>query len=350
MKRKKVLICLSMVVMAGFLLVSWNQPAQAAEKFKFHYAYATPKRVTHGAFVSLLIPLVEKYCNGRIEIIEHPAGELGTSETDYLESMRAGTLDLAGVNPAVLGTISNVMELDNMPFIFRDRQTILDYHQSDIFKKKEAGLYNKGIKIMSIYVSYARGLMTITPVTNYKQIAGMKLRSMNNKMQIKSLDALGAVTNTLPFGETFTALQTKTIDGNNDAANMYIMTKMYEAAPYFYNFRWMYNMGVQCMSRKAWTKLPADLQDSFQKAMDDATKSFLELDKKQVAKFVKDIKSGKYKVKYTEVSDKDWEAMRKIVLKKTLPEFKDRVGLDSLKWVAARDPGLKEIMKELDLY
>lgn len=351
MNRKTVLIYLSIVLMAGFLLTGWTHPATAAQKFTFHNAYATPKIVTHGTYMSIFMPLVEKYSNGRIKIIEHPAGELGTSETAYLESLRSGTLAQASINSAVLGTISNVMALDNMPFIYRDRQTILDYHQSDIFKKKAAKLYDdKGVKFMCVYVMSPRGLMTTTPVTDYEQIAGLKLRSMDNKMQIKSLDALGAVTNTLPFGETFTALQTKTIDGNNDAPNMYIFTKMFEAAPYFYHFRWMYNMGVQVMSRIAWEKLPADLQAILQKAMDEANETYCEIDQKQNSKIVQELKSGKYDAKYTDVSDKDWEAMRKKALTKTLPEFKDRIGLDSLKWVAARDPGLKEIMKGLGLY
>jgi|Deesub1362B_J571_1020462.scaffolds.fasta_scaffold00333_19 tripartite ATP-independent transporter DctP family solute receptor len=326
--------------------ISTPTTGKIEKEYTFHLAFVIPNSSNQGIYAAKFAELVKKKSGGKIHIVVHPAGELGGSETAYIEAMQAGTLDMATIATAPVSQFSDALVVFDIPFLFAKQEDVIAYRDSNLAKQKFKELEQAGLKVLSVHTFAPRGLFTRVPVNNPEDINGLKLRTMKTKPHVDGFEALGAVVSTLPFGEVYTALQTGAVDGNNDDARNYIAVKFYEVAPYWYNIRFNYNPLVHLMSKKLFDSLPPEVQKILLESAKEAADWEIEYYNKLIEKTIKE-DFPKHNVKYTECSDKDWRTLQKTVLLKILPEYKDKIGIESLKWIADRDSNVKEILKTL---
>ena len=97
------------------------------------------------------------------------------------------------------------------------------------------------------------------PIVKIEDIKGLKIRTMQNPICIDMFNTLGANATPLPMPEVFTALEQKTVDGQENPARTIEASKIYEVQKYMTLTRHMYNPMALMMSKKTWDKSkPAD--------------------------------------------------------------------------------------------
>ena len=69
-------------------------------------------------------------------------------------------------------------------------------------------------------------------VAKLEDMDGIKLRVMQNKVFLDTFKTLGANAIPLPFSELFSALETKTVDGQENPFNTILSSKFYEVQKY----------------------------------------------------------------------------------------------------------------------
>jgi TRAP-type C4-dicarboxylate transport system substrate-binding protein len=84
------------------------------------------------------------------------------------------------------------------------------------------------------------------------------------------LNALGANAVPMPFPELYTALETKTIDGQENPETSVDASKLYEVQKYFSADRHIYNPQMLMVSKKFWDSLSADEKKIFEEALVEA--------------------------------------------------------------------------------
>lgn len=343
-----ILIGLGVLIAACVQQATEEQPTttQSAEVIELHLAFAIPIDSNQGIFAQKFAELVEQKSNGRVRVILHPAGELGGSETAYIEAMQAGTLDMAAMAAAPVSQFSNALIPFDVPFLFAKQEDVLAYRDSDLAQQRFKELEGVGLKLLALHTFAPRGLFTRVPVDEPEDIAGLKLRTMKNKLHVDGFEALGVTVVTMPFGEVYTALQTGTIDGNNDDAVNYIKAKFYEVAPYWYDINFVYNTLVLLMSKSKFDSLPPDVQNILIEAAKEAADWEIEYYNSLIEKTIQE-EFSELGIKYTPCPEDQWRELQKKTLIKILPKYKDVIGLDTLEWVAKRDPQVKEILEEL---
>ncbi len=124
-----------------------------------------------------------------------------------------------------------------------------------------------------------------------EDLDGIKLRVMQNNVYLDSFKTLGANAIPLPFSELFSALETKTVDGQENPYNTILSSKFYEVQKYLSVTNHVYSPWIVLVSKKWWDGLSKDEQ----KILADAARASRDFERKDTrdegAKALADLKA-----------------------------------------------------------
>jgi tripartite ATP-independent transporter DctP family solute receptor len=144
----------------------------------------------------------------------------------------------------------------DLPFLFaneKEADAVLDGDAGKYFNKKlpDAGLVNLAY--------WENGFRNLTnskrPVQKAEDFDGIKVRVMQNNIFLDSFKTLGTNAVPMAFGEVFTALETKTIDGQENPFVTIETSKFYEVQKYLTVTRHAYTPFLILYSKKLWDQL-----------------------------------------------------------------------------------------------
>ena len=98
------------------------------------------------------------------------------------------------------------------------------------------------------------------PIKTADDIAGLKIRVIQSPIYIDTFTALGANPVPMPFTEVYTALEQKTIDGQENPFTVIEANKFHEVQKYLTGTRHIYNPQSMLISKKTWDRLNKDEQ------------------------------------------------------------------------------------------
>lgn len=170
---------------------------------------------------------------GKMTMEVHGNGELGGDETELVQKMATGTIDVVATSPSFLASVVPEMDLFSMPFLYTDTE-----HWKEV-TTGEVGLSMAGIleeksdfKIMSYWMCGIRSIFSTREIHNLQDLKGVKIRVHSSENVQAIWSALGAQPTSLAYNELYSGLQNKVIDAaENDLGNI-LLQKFYEAGPY----------------------------------------------------------------------------------------------------------------------
>ena len=214
--------------------------------------------------------LVAKKSNGRIVVKPFAAGVLG-GDLQSLSGIRAGNLDMTSMNAGNLNGVVKEFIVFDFPFLFpgsKEADAIMD---GPVGKKMFDKLPEHGIIGLAYFDNGFRNLTNSKrPIVKIEDIKGLKIRTMQNPICIDMFNTLGANATPLPMPEVFTALEQKTVDGQENQAHTIEASKIYEVQKYMTLTRHMYNPMALMMSKKTWDKFSPEDQKILREAAQEA--------------------------------------------------------------------------------
>jgi tripartite ATP-independent transporter DctP family solute receptor len=172
----------------------------------------------------------------------------------------------------LVGIVKELGAFD-LPFLFlneKEADAVLDGPAGVYFNKKleEAGLVNLAY--------WENGFRNLTnskrPVTKVEDFDGVKVRVMQNNIFIDTFKTLGTNAVPMAFGEVFTALETKTIDGQENPFVTIETSKFNEVQKYLSVTRHAYTPFLVLYSKKLWDQLSAQEQAVLREAAREGQK------------------------------------------------------------------------------
>jgi len=148
-------------------------------------------------------------------------------------SVRTGTLDMVITSTAPLVGIVPELGVFDLPFLFnneREADQVLDGKVGDWFAAKlpPLGLVN--------LAWWENGFRHTTnskrPITRLEDFDGVKMRVMQNNVYIDTFKTLGSNAVPMAFSEVYSALETKTVDGQENPFANIDNSKFYEVQKY----------------------------------------------------------------------------------------------------------------------
>lgn len=246
--------------LAAAALVPGSALAQAS---KFHMKIATSIPDSHPTTAALKAACAEilKESGGRLTIDVYPNGQLG-SDTDTVSQVRSGAIDFVCTANQIWGNLVPVISINTLAFAFPDYATVWKAMDGELGAHIR-GQFDK-IGVMQIGKAFDHGFRQIThaskPITAPKDMDGMKIRVPASPNSTSLFRSLGASPTTVPIGELYTALQTKVIDGQENALPTIDATKLYEVQKYCSYTSHMWDCFTMVGNKAKWAALPDDLR------------------------------------------------------------------------------------------
>jgi len=224
------------------------------------FGYGLNEQSNQGRAVKVFADHVEKASGGKMKVRAIGAAALGP-DTQMQQALIGGAQEMMVGSTATLVGITKEMALWDTPFLFnnsKEADAILD---GPIGKKVIDKLPEKGLVGLVYWENGFRNLTNSKrPVQKFEDFEGIKLRVMQNNVFLESFRSLGANAVPMPFSELFTALETRTVDGQENPYNTILSSKFYEVQKYLSVTNHVYSPWIVTVSKKWWDQLSKDEQ------------------------------------------------------------------------------------------
>ncbi|MEN9474364.1 MAG: hypothetical protein RIS48_1084 [Pseudomonadota bacterium] len=243
-----------------------------AQDFKprlIRFGYGLNEQSNQGRAAKLFAEQVEKASGGKMRVRAIGAAALGP-DTQMQQALIGGAQEMMVGSTATLVGISKEMALWDTPFLFnsaKEADALLDGPVGD---KVRAKLQDKGLVGLVYWENGFRNLTNSKrPISKMEDLSGIKLRVMQNNVFLDSFKTLGTNAVPMAFSELFGALETGTVDGQENPFNTILSSKFYEVQKYLTVTNHVYSPWIVLVSKKWWDGLSA----AEQKVLMDAAKA-----------------------------------------------------------------------------
>lgn len=198
---------------------------------------------------------IKKRTNGRYEIQVFPASQLG-NENQINEALGLGTVDLIYTGVAFAGSIHKPLSISNAPFILRDYDHWKAYRDSKLFRDIAKGYEDKTKhKVVGLNYYGQRHLTANREITKPEDMKGMKLRVPPAPLFLMFTKSVGANATPIAFAEVYLALQSKTVDGQENPLPTILAKKFYEVQSHIMLTGHITESLVSIVGSHVWAKL-----------------------------------------------------------------------------------------------
>ncbi len=310
------------------LLVVGLLPGALGAQTKIKLAHVVNERDGFHIAAVKFKELVEAQTKGKILIELYPNATLGDERT-LLEGMQMGTIDMGVITNGPVANFLPEMAVFEMPFLFSEGKQAYEVLDGPIGKE----LLKKLETVNLIGLAYAeRGFRNLTnskrPVRVPADLQGLKIRVMENPVYIDTFKTLGANTLPMAWTECLTALQQKTIDGQENPLNVIHSFKLNETQKYLSLTRHTYAPALFVMSKRVYGKLTPDQQKIFRESAQTASEYERKVDTENESAQLADLKA-----KGMEIIEPDVNAFKQAV-QPVYAKYEQRYG-DYLKRIRA---------------
>jgi tripartite ATP-independent transporter DctP family solute receptor len=331
--------CLIIGLLAA--LVMTLMPAVVTATMELKFGHVAPPFHGQSKGADAFAAYVKDKTNGEIVIKTFPFGQLG-SETSMAEQVQAGTLEMASITTAVMQNFAPEMALFDLPFIYPNRETAYaTLDDPEVQEKFFSYLPKRG------FVGIGWTENELRDITNSKRdirkpedLKGLKIRVMKSPVYIDTFKALGASPVDLPFPDIYNALQTGTIDAQENPLLTSILIKATEITKHVTLTSHILTECVIIVNPDVWGKLSDEQKTIFREAAKVAIKTNREANAELMESLPKTGISveeycKKNDVKVIELTQEEREAFRK-AMTTVWDKYREKVGKDLFDFFMAK--------------
>lgn len=221
----------------------------------FKFAAQNQKGHPQVAGMEKFAELLADKSGGKFTVRLFPGGVLG-GDLQTLSALQGGTVEMTVLNAGLLAGQSKDFALVDLPFLFDSPQQadrVMDGPFGEALAKQlpEFGLVGLGY--------WELGFRNLSnnrrPVAKAEDIAGLKIRVVQTPVLIDLFNALGANAVPMPYPEVYTALETGTVDGQENPFANILSAKFYEVQKHVAVTRHVYNPQIVLLAKSVWDRL-----------------------------------------------------------------------------------------------
>ena len=231
-----------------------------------------------------------------------------------LVAMQRGNLDMSALSVPDFQSQVPAWGIAGNAYVFRDMDHMFRVFGSDVGKQLFKMAEDIGIKVLSVHYIGTRhvSLRVKKKIHTPADMAGIKLRMPPGEGWQFLGECVGGNPTSIPFGEVYLALQTGTIDAQDNPMQLTRTMKFYEVLSQYVLTGHLINYNLFSIAKKKWDSLTPAQQVLLQKAATDysaAVTARFVAEEAETASF--------FKSQGLDVYTPDRDAFRKFALEKT---------------------------------
>lgn len=288
--------------LAAAMLVSGA--AQAAEELKFAHVYESSE--PYHTWALWAAEQLEERTDGRYTMEVFPASSLG-KESDINQGLTLGTVDIIYTGTAFAGNYYGPIAISTAPYMLSGFEHWQSYKDSDLFDELAEGYRDAtGNKIVGLTYYGERHVTANKPIRTPDDMKGLKIRVPDAPLYLMFPKAVGANAAPIAFAEVYLALQTGTVDAQENPLPTIQAKKFYEVQDTINLTGHITESLITIIGAPLWNRLSDEdkevFEAIFEEAADNATADVRAAEEKLRTEFVE--------MGETVVTDVDRDAFR----------------------------------------
>ncbi len=244
-------------------------PAAQAGPKVIKIAFTNFPEHPQGQAFALFKKELEARSNGAFKVELIGSGKFGNPES-IVQGLQMGVLQIGAESTSNFSVFDPRLMLFDMPYLIPDYKAADLILDGPIGQKLAAGLEKNGCLSLGYMELGFRQVFSIRPVRSLADNKGLKIRATPSKAHIAILRSLGMSPTPMAWGEVYTALQQKTIDGIDVDLNLGWFWRFPEITRYLTLSRHFYTPHLVLISKRFWKSLSAEEQALVTTVMDEA--------------------------------------------------------------------------------
>jgi tripartite ATP-independent transporter DctP family solute receptor len=242
---------------------------------------------------------VTRKSNGQLTVRVFPSEQLG-KEVDLLQQLKSGALDISSPSMPTLNSLVPAFEMPSAPFLWRDwkeAETIITGPAMQPIWDELRDKHNIVPLTKIWYWGWRNFTFGTKEVRRPEDMAGLKVRVPESPIWVEMVRGFGAAPTPIPFGEVYTALQQKTVDGQENPIPTIFSRKFYEVQGVLSMSRHMLQNNTILINKNSMEKLKPELQKLLIDEAAAASAKNSEMQQAREVSMLEDIrKSGRIKI------------------------------------------------------
>lgn len=265
----------AVVALISAAALGWmSAPGRALAQTELKFADALPKTFSYyNAMFAFKQAVEEKAKSLKVNVFGE--GVLGDQKA-LMEGTKIGAIDIAVVASQVSQQLVPEHGIFGLPFVWVKEEEFRKFIEGPIALELGKKMEAHGLKVLKIVdVSPVGVLNSKRAVRTPEDMKGLKLRVMQDPMQVDVVKAMGGIPVPMGTPEVYTAIQQGQIDGNATSAQLIWALKNHEVAKHYSDTRQSQSAAIVIMNLKKWNALSAEQKA----ALEEGGKAFLKVNR-----------------------------------------------------------------------
>jgi tripartite ATP-independent transporter DctP family solute receptor len=190
-----------------------------------------------------------------------PVGDSRRGEdTVVLQKLKSGEVTL-GLPSTVMSAMSDKFAIFELPFLIRERAQMRQIGQNLLDGYLQPEVHKNGYRILAIWENGFRHITNnVRPIRQPEDLRGLRIRIPKGPWREKLFRALGAEPVIIPLHETYAALASRSVDGQENPLQQIKGAKFGEVQRYLTYSEHIYTPAYVTVGEEAFAKLPPEVQ------------------------------------------------------------------------------------------
>lgn len=181
-------------------------------------------------------------------------------EKELMQKLRLGTVQFTLLS-SIMTTVADEFALFDLPFLVQDRAHLKRIDQEIVQQALLPKAQDKGLHVVSTWENGFRQITnSVRPINTPADLEGLKIRTPSSEWRLAMFRAYGSNPTSMAFSELFVALQTGTMDGQENPLTNIVGANLYEVQKYLSLSGHVYSPSYLSTGTGTWNKLPDDVK------------------------------------------------------------------------------------------
>ena len=238
--------------------------------------------------VNLFAKAVKDKSGGDLTIQIFPDGQLG-DEDSIAEGVGVGSIDI-GLGGSV-DAIDSRLNVTSLPFLFANNKAVHDFLDGPVGAELMGFGQDKGYILLGALDSGFRQFASTKAITSPEDLKGLKIRTPPNPVILATMRQLGALAESIPFGQVYTSLQAHVVSAVEPEIRDYYDSKWYEVADKLSIANYIWTANWWFMNNERLKSLTAEQQTAIKEAANETVTWYRGQLEKKYASILDDLKT-----------------------------------------------------------
>lgn len=269
--------------------------------------------------------LLEEKSGGKMKVQNFFDATLG-DDLKMTEALQGGVQEVTVPSTSPLVGMIKEFGIYDFPFVFNNEEEAYAVLDGTVGQKLLEKLPEHGLVGLGYWENGFRNLTNSKhPIKTADDFKGLRIRTMQNEVHLDAFSKLGANPSPMAFSEVFTALETRTVDGQENPLATIKTQKYSEVQDYLSITRHVYTPFVVLVSKKFWDELSKEEQKIMSEASKEAGEYQRALNQEENEKALKLLEDEGMKI--NELTPEEIAIMKEIIQPVT-DKYAQKYGVD----------------------